>query len=269
VAGSTDLTSLFDEGRRAWPAIVLDPAAFDRFVLEHAPDADFSNLRAVDLYLACACAESDPRALAEFDATFLRHTAVVLARWHPTERFVDDVRQQVRERLFVEGKIRQYAGHGSLAAWVRVVTARVAANMRRQEKPHADVDDMAIGTAIDPELGIIQERYGDAFSAALRDAIASLAPDDRNLVRLHYLDGLNIERIGALFHVARATIGRRVIAVRERILEETHRLLRERLNATPSEIESLLQLVRSRLDVSLSDALREGDEPTSSSRSSR
>jgi DNA-directed RNA polymerase specialized sigma24 family protein len=45
-------------------------------------------------------------------------------------------------------------------------------------------------------------------------AIAALDAEERTLLRLHYLDGLNIERIAVVFNVSRATIGRRVIAVR-------------------------------------------------------
>ena len=166
-------------------------------------------------------------------------------------------RQQLRERLFVEGKITQYSGRGALTSWLRVVTVRAASNLRRQDRPHADIDEVVLGTAIDPELDVIRRRYGDTFRTALRDAIAGLDADDRNLIRLHYIDGLNIERIAVVFRVSRATIGRRMIAVRERILGETNRLLRERLNATPSELDSLLRVVRSHLGMSLSDALRE------------
>jgi RNA polymerase sigma-70 factor (ECF subfamily) len=249
---------MFEEGRMAWPDVVLDRPRFEQHVAKRAATAaDRAALRAPDVYLACACAAADPHALKDFESRYLSEVPAFLARYNANARFVDDVRQQVRERLFVEGKIAHYSGKGSLGSWLRVVTLRVASNLRRQDKPHSDIDEVKIGTAIDPELGVIQERYGEAFRIALRDAIAGLATEDRNLVRLHYLEGLNIDKIGALFHVARATVGRRVIAVRERILHETHRLIRDRLNATPTEVDSLLRLVRSRLEVSLTDVLRD------------
>ena len=46
-----------------------------------------------------------------------------------------------------------------------------------------------------PELGIVQRRYGDVFRAALREALAGLSPEDRSLLRLHYLESLNIGNI--------------------------------------------------------------------------
>ncbi|HEY8041673.1 MAG TPA: hypothetical protein VIF15_17830, partial [Polyangiaceae bacterium] len=89
--------------------------------------------------------------------------------------------------------------------------------------------------------------------------LLGLDAEDRSMLRLHYIDGLNIGRIAAVFQVSRATIGRRMIAVRKRIVEEAHRLLGERLKATPEELESLLRVVRSDLAISLSAVLGEGD----------
>ncbi|HLK37307.1 MAG TPA: sigma-70 family RNA polymerase sigma factor [Polyangiaceae bacterium] len=258
VDGEGDLGAMFEEGRRAWPALSVDRARFEEYVAERAPSpAERSSLSAADLYLVCACAGKDPRAIAEFEGRYVVDVPRFLARQNPTPSFVDEVRQRVRERLFVEGKINQYSGRGSLGSWLRVVTVRVASNVRRQSPAHADIDEVVIGTAIDPELDVIRERYGKAYRVALRDALAGLEVEDRNLVRLHYLDGLNLEGIAEVLHVSRATIGRRVVAVRRLILEETNRLLRERLRATPAELESLLKLVRSRLGVSLGEALRD------------
>jgi RNA polymerase sigma-70 factor (ECF subfamily) len=108
-----------------------------------------------------------------------------------------------------------------------------------------------------PELGIVQRRYGDVFRAALREALAGLSPEDRSLLRLHYLESLNIGNIAVVFHVSRATIGRRVLALRQRLMEEVKGSLRRRLNTTSTELESLLRAVRSDLAMSLSVVLRE------------
>jgi RNA polymerase sigma-70 factor (ECF subfamily) len=103
----------------------------------------------------------------------------------------------------------------------------------------------------------MQRRYGPTFRQALRDALVGLDAEDRNLLRLYYLEGLNIGSIAVVFHVSRATIGRRVLAVRQRLMEDMRRLLRGRLKATPTELESLMRVVRSDLAVSISVVLRE------------
>jgi RNA polymerase sigma-70 factor (ECF subfamily) len=249
---------LFEAGAAAWPEVSLDPEAFARYVEERAPDDEQrSGLRAEEIYLACACAGGDARAVALFDERYLADVPMFLARSHPSERTIADVRQQLRERLFVDRKIAQYSGRGPIRSWLRVVTLRVATDLHRQDRAHAELDESVPTQALDPELALVKLRYGEAFRAALRDAFAALSKEERSVLRLHYLDGLNADRIALVIGVSRATATRRIAAARDRVLDETHRLLRVRLNATQKELESLLGVVRSDLAMSLSVVLRE------------
>ncbi len=68
---------------------------------------------------------------------------------------------------------------------------------------------------------------------------------------MHYLDGLNIDEIGASFRVHRSTVARWLAQARERILEETRKLLSSRLQIGRAEAESVIHLVQSQLDVSI------------------
>jgi RNA polymerase sigma-70 factor (ECF subfamily) len=256
-SGAHTVGEMFEEGRRVWPEVALERGKFERYVEERLATAGRTLLRAAELYLTCACTTGDRRALAEFERRYLCEVPAFLARSNATPRFVDDVRQQLRERLFVEGKIRQYSGSGPLVSWLRVVTVRVASNMRARDKPHRELDEAIPGEIASPELGMMQRRYGEPFRVALRDVLAALSPEERSLLRLHYLEGLNIGSIASVFHVSRATIGRRVLDLRHRILEDVKRLLRERLNTTSTELESLLRVLRSDLTMSLSVVLRE------------
>jgi RNA polymerase sigma-70 factor (ECF subfamily) len=178
------------------------------------------------------------------------------------------VRQLVRHRLFVaedkdRRKILEYSGRGSLGSWFRVVVLRVASNRRRDDgKPRAALSDGAIEDelvpALDPELAIIQRRYKDSFDEALRLAFASLTPRERLLFRMHYIDGLNLDRMGLVLSVHRATIARRLAAAREAVLERTMSLLADQFQFDAAEFRSLLRVVRSALDVSLQGILSEG-----------
>src|SRR5437762_1334379 len=80
----------------------------------------------------------------------------------------DEIRQRVRERLFVgAAKIADYSGRGSLAGWLQVVTLRIAIDAMREQKarpvvePTPDDDLRVAGT--DPELSLIKERYREPF----------------------------------------------------------------------------------------------------------
>jgi RNA polymerase sigma-70 factor (ECF subfamily) len=251
------LKAMYEEGLRSWPGVALDRAVFEAYVRARGPAADGATLQAGELFLVCACAEGDARALAEFEGQYLSRVGAFLAGSNATAAFADEVRQRIRERLFVDGKIRQYSGRGPLASWLRVVTVRVASNLREAERPHVELEEAVPASVIDPELRAIQRRYADAFRAALRDALGSLTAEERSLLRFQYMDGLNIDRIAVIFQVSRATIGRRMIAVRGKVMDEMHRLLRARLRATPQELESLLRVVRSDLAMSLSVILRD------------
>ena len=63
---------------------------------------------------------------------------------------------------------------------------------------------------------------------------------------------MNIEQIGALYGVHRATVARWIASAREGIAGTTRRLLAERLGMPALEIESLVRLCQSRLDVGFS-----------------
>jgi len=179
---------------------------------------------------------------------------------------IDEVRQRLRHRLLVPNhaghqKIADYRGLGRLPSWLRVVAIRIALDLKQQE-PHRSSspprDDQLVSD--DPELDYLRQRYAEDFRVAFVDALRALPIEQRNVLRLHLLDGLSIDRIGKLHDVHRATAARWLVNARERLAKDTQRLLQSRLNVSPSEFESLLRLVRSDLDVSLCRILAE-DEP--------
>jgi len=60
-----------------------------------------------------------------------------------------------------------------------------------------------------------------------------------------------LEQIGLAYHVHRATAARWISVSREKILKETKRLLSTKLEIGQGEVESMIGLVRSQLDVSI------------------
>jgi RNA polymerase sigma-70 factor (ECF subfamily) len=262
------LREMLAVARAAWPAIVVSDEAYVRHVAERASKGEGArpqDLHAADVYLACACAAGDPQAIAALDRAFFPEVLAVLARSGVPRAVADEAVQRLRERLFVaadgkRAKIADYSGRGPLAGWLRVAATRAAKDLRRDEATRAaatgrDAGPPASIPSVDPELAVIQRRYGDAFNRAFRDAFASLTAEERSVLRLHFVDGLNIDRIGGALGLSRATVGRRMIGARARLHAETLRLLGASLRATPAELESLLAVVRSKLDVSLGGLL--------------
>lgn len=264
------LSAALAAGRAAWPDIAVEATAFTRYLAERVPAARLDQACCGDLYLACACAAGDAGAIDAFDSRHVSGLAAMLGRTGMAADDADEAVQIVRARLFVAdgdrgAQITGYAGRGPIEGWLRVAALRVASKLRRGERRRdalaraaAPADGIA---AVDPELATIRRRYGPLSAEALRGAFACLTAEERMVLRLHFVDGLNLEQTGVVLGASRATVGRRLIAARERLLEETLRLLCERLHATPPEVRSLLGFLRSQLEVSFG-ALVDGERET-------
>jgi len=124
-----------DSGRAAWPDVAVSAEvlaeSLARLEQKDGRSAEDRLEHASDLYLACACAAQDRRALAAFDAHFLTRVDAFVARINPSSEFAAEVRQQLRMRLLVADggsapRIGQYAGQGSLGAWGHMAATRIA-----------------------------------------------------------------------------------------------------------------------------------------------
>jgi RNA polymerase sigma-70 factor, ECF subfamily len=252
-------------GRASWSAVELSFDDFARHLARLAGDEPLVSWLpgrpAADLYLACACAALDPAALAAFDDHLLSHVEAFLAGMRPDRAFVDDVRQVLRERLFVGAtpKIAEYAGRGSLLGWLRVVTVRAALNMKRKRTEILDDGagpDPDSGWDADPELAYLKHHYRAAFRTAIEGSFAMLTSEQRNLLRLHFLEGMTLHQLATLFQVHRATVARWIAQSRRDVLEATRAALQERLVLETAELDSMMRLLDSRLELSMRRLLR-------------
>jgi RNA polymerase sigma-70 factor, ECF subfamily len=262
------LTELVVVGRTAWPQLVLDPAALMGFVARQLPtdiSADPSELleglRPGDLYLACACASGDAAAINAFDRSFMGEVEHALARMRIDSSRLADVKQLVRQRLFVgpnggSGKISEYAGRGDLRRWVRSVAVRTCLNDLRRGKREVLADDETLiaRQAIpvdDPEIAYMKRTYAGEFRAAFSQALARADVREQTLLRYHHVDGLNIDEIGAIYRVHRVTAFRWLEKAKETLVRGTLEDLRARLRLSPRELDSVLRMIRSQIHLSL------------------
>jgi RNA polymerase sigma-70 factor, ECF subfamily len=243
----------------AWPKVaVADERYADHLGMHALDEAGLAGLRTSDLYLACACLEGVSDGLVAFDAAFLAAIDVHVHRYDPSPSFADEVRQVLRERFFVwvngeSPRIAGYSGRGALGAWVRVAAVRVALRLSQQRSPTPSLDT---ATAGEPELDYIRDRYRAAFGSGLADALNTLDAEEHKLLRLHFVDGLTIDQLGPLYGVSRSTAARRLADAREQLLRATRERLEELLGISGRELESLVALVRSRIEINVSSVFR-------------
>lgn len=256
IIGVVDLDELARAGRAAWPAVSLGEDEFLAFLVSRAQPVE----HAADLYLAHACARGAAGALAAFEATLLSQVPGFLRRMSP--QIVDEVCQRLRDRLFVGAapKIAEYSGSGPLAAWLRVVALRLAIDLSRSAGQNIarelDAAQLAGPAGRSPELEYLKERYRLDVKGAFQEALLALSSEQRNVLRLHLVEGLTLEEIGRLFHVNRSTVFRWLGASREALLADARLRLRERIGVSADEFDSLVQVVRSQLDLSLAEVLK-------------
>jgi RNA polymerase sigma-70 factor (ECF subfamily) len=264
-----ELEATLQAARHAWPGLSVDDRAFAEYVSARLPEGATAEVVArwhvTDLFLAYACARGDAVALRTFDAQFLTKVPSFVAGLRQSSAFADEVGQALRVKLLVPcpdapARIEGYSGRGPLDRWVRVSAVNTALHIMGREKdaPDKGHDDAAkvIGHTPSPEIDFMKHRYRPEFEAALREAFAALTPRQRNLLRLHFIDGLSAIAIGAAFGAHRATATRWLSGASEALLDETKRLLRLRLGLTESELVSVMTIVRSGIDMSLDQILR-------------
>jgi RNA polymerase sigma-70 factor (ECF subfamily) len=254
----------YDAGRAAWPGVDLSKAEFDERLRLLQVDPENVGSRGGDLYLAIACAAQIPAAVSQFERAFLAPVPRQLGRVALTTHEEDELRQQLRVKLLVgpQAKILEYRGSGPLGAWVRVCALRMALDLKTApevaKRGDNDALDALVGASVAAESMLDTEHHREAFREALQEALAMLTAREKTLLRLHFLDGMNIDALGTVFQVHRATVARWLVSIRNRVLDDVRRRLSLEIGASSSEAQSLVRLLRSEVQVSIQRIL--GDE---------
>jgi len=221
---------------------------------------------AEDLYLACGCAHALPGALRAFEGRHGADIAATLRRMGLPPTLQAEITQAIRTKLFVAAPgspppITRYGGRGRLGGWARTVAVRVALDTLRAEKSdevpmESHVLDALAETEIAPDLRAFKQRYAAMVNEAFTEGFAGLSPRQRNLLRQHYLNHLNIDQLGTMHGVHRVTAFRWIAAAREQVFETARRHVAASTAAPPHEADDLLRLLKSQLDLSLDRLLR-------------
>lgn len=217
------------------------------------------SLRGPDLWLVFHALRRDPGALSALEQHCFQKLGAYLQTRRASPSQADEAVQRLRHKLLigVDGgapKLAAYSGRGDLLAWARVAVLREWLNTERQhrnEQPHDDGDTLQELASNDLELELLKGKYKDVFHRAFQSSVAELESSERLLLKLHYLDRLSMDEVGKVLGVHRLTVLRRLERVRRELSEQTKARLQQELRLASPEVESVLRLIRSRLDVSL------------------
>ena len=260
---TTELAAAVERARTAWPAVSVDAPRFSsrlRELVGDQPAETVARLHVEDLYLAWACAEGNADALAAFDAHMWPVVDATLAGLRIDPAMRDDLTQDLRVHLIVgsdrgPGKLAQYRGQGDLGRWLRAATLRAAYRLVGKARRYVTLDETALAAVSvldgDPALVLLKDHCRTEFKNAFAAALAGLPRRDRLLLKQHYLDQLTLEDVAALHKIHRSSAARWLAQARAALASEALREFRDRLRVSESEVESLVRLVRSQLDITL------------------
>lgn len=263
-------------GEAAAPDVTADAALFGRQLARSVVSTSAATvvdalgaLAVADLYVACACGQGDARALAWIERAIMSKARAYVGHIDSSPAFVDEVVQQLREKLFVATErppgVLEYRGRGSLESWVRIAAVRLALNLKRSDKRAnvgASRDSDATEVAApgpDPELQMVRALHREHFRDAFHATLGELSSDERAVLRMHYLDGLTIDEICLGYRVHRSTVARWIERARQRVLSETLRRMKASRAADSREVDSTMRFFESQFDVTVQGLLDGND----------
>lgn len=219
------------------------------------------------LVLACALFHRVPNAQEQFEAKVVPRVRAALTTLGAAE-MVDEHVQAMRTRLLVDdagSRLKHYRGVGAFEAFVITTAVRSLTDAHRGPRRN-DVDDEPLArmpAAVDLEKQLARSGQAQFFAAAFKEALATLTPRERALLKLNLVDGASIDELGPLYQVSRATVARWLATARQSLQRVTLERLSVRTKLDGGELDGLMASLASGFDVSLRRFVTEatsGDE---------
>lgn len=260
------LGSLVSKGQRAWPGVALQPERFLAHLAslvpqEGEPIGYLSNARIEDLYLACACAQGNPRAHQIFESTYFPILAAVGRAFRATPAQTEELRAEVRVTCFLPGakgpsKLASYNGSGPIDGWLRTVGRYALINIinrdaARREVPIEDREFELAGHS--PASEVRRHLDGARATEIVESVLADLSEAQRDLLWEYYFKGRTMQDLAAELGITYPNVSRRL----GKITKALRLSLAEHAPAgmTPDEFLDHLRQLYSRIDARISRIL--------------
>lgn len=263
-----ELLRLVEKGRSAWSRVQIPPQDFVAFIARHLPAeaAQLGEVRALcahELYLVCAYGAGNAEAAQIVESQYLSNVRLRLLRLGTPNPLVEDILQELRIRLAdmqrPEVTRRGYSGRSALLAWLTLSALRESRYRQKLAARELSLEEAAVdllpAAEKDPELAQLIELYKNTFYQALRDAVAALTTRQRNLLRHHYIDKMNIDDIGQIYRVHRATAARWIARAQEQLIECSREMFLSRIPMGENSLTRVLVILESQIHLSLGKVL--------------
>lgn len=224
------------------------------------------SLKIDDLCLIVACERKEESAWVELVEKF--STTVKSAARNITKNNEDaeDLASSIWAELHglkenSHGKLSYYSGRGSLGGWLRAVVSQLAIDQYRKLSRFVQIEEtrefenlaneneetLIVQNLDTPELLLDEKQTSKDVADALKESIATLAAEDRLLLKLYYFDDLNLKKIGEILGFHEATASRKIVRVQSDLRKSTEKILQSKYGWKVEEIGKHLSATASKL----------------------
>lgn len=144
-----------------------------------------------------------------------------------------------------KSKLLYYSGRGSLAGWLRATLAQMQVDRHRRRKNLVPLEELPparspVAMPSTPLPCRPENTLAQQLSQAFAQTLAEIAPHDRTLLAMYFLDEMTLTEIGRLFRFHESTASRRLAGLLRKLRQRLHDHLRGQ-GCSPRQIEELLQ----------------------------
>ncbi len=261
------LEEIGDEAQTAWPQLRPPSADFFGHLATVLPEGDelslaLERVRAADLFLSFSCLGGDPRGLRELEHRHFAELPRALHKVVGADVPLDDVLQQVRERVLLgsdrrDPALRRYGGRGPLGGWLRVMATRVAIDntrVRARDRLRA-VDHEALDRVPDSDPDDAA-RYRRHLETAIESVLAELPPRERTILRQVLVLGMSARSLARAYDVHHTTMARWIRDTHATVAERTRARLRADLGVQERTLDSIIAGSGPDIELTLSRILK-------------
>ena len=112
-----------------------------------------------------------------------------------------------------------FRGDSQFSTWLYQLTTHAAIDLMRREKRQIAADDITEVSAADPAPSPQQQAEQSEQREIVRDAILQLAPEQREVVVLRFMEELSYEEIGAVLKLPSGTVKSRLNRAKAQLKE--------------------------------------------------
>ena len=205
-----------------------------------------NRLRLDDLYLASACAHSDDEAWREFRDRYLAFLRQFARPFTPATAV--DVADQVMADLWQRRLIGRYDGRSSLRTWLGTVVAHAAINAGKIARRTVPLEP-ALAQAQVVTAPPADEDGRAVFASIVMRALRQLDGDARLLLLLYYEQGLTLDQMEVVTGASKATLSRRLAAVRATLRDSIEAMIRTELRTSSAHLLERLDVEHVEVDL--------------------